>query len=322
MRLELRPGVAQRPPHATTVELTHAHGRASLVVTAEHGSATIGDRTWHDFGGDARLLAWALAYESLLMRLSDLFGTSLLPVALFDSPSPSSLEAWHWIEFRFQQDGKAGCDGVIGVDHALMESIAAAPGWQRGVDAGLHIERDAVPLPCRLSLPPAFLSAAVLRGLATGDVVIVGPRATVVAAMRLRVDTNERAINNAYAWIAAAVPGGISISRALTLAELRNDTTMSQDTPSKSSNPGEGASPDIRDSIRVRVELVVDTLEMTLSELDRLSAGQILSLGQPLDSATVSLRANGKTFASGELVSLGDLLGVKLTRIGENLGLQ
>ena len=121
-----------------------------------------------------------------------------------------------------------------------------------------------------------------------------------------------------HAWAASAEPGGIMITRALTEAELRNET-MTQDSPDDA-NATDTA--DVRDAIPIRVELLLDTLELSLAELERISAGQVLSLAQPIDGARVLLRANGKTFGSGELVSLGELLGVKLTRIGDQRGLQ
>lgn len=317
-RLELRPNVAQQAPHATAVELSHAHGRISLILTGEHGSAAIGDRTWHDFAGDARLLAWALAYEHLLARLSDLLGTPLLPVELLPAPRAAA-DVWHWIEFRYTQGEQRQCEGLLGLDRATTEALAAANGWQRGGAADSRIEHDDVPLPCSLTLPALFLPAATLRGLARDDVVLLGVRESILSALRLRTDTGRPSIDVRHAWIVAATHEGIAVSRALTQAELRNDT-MSQDIPA--AEPADDATPDIRDTIPIRVELVLDTLNLSLGELDRVGAGQILNLRQPVESASVTLRANGKVFGRGELVSLGEVLGVKVTRIGDDRGLQ
>ncbi|MEP7042832.1 MAG: FliM/FliN family flagellar motor switch protein [Dokdonella sp.] len=320
-RLELRADVAQEPPPATTIELSHAHGRTSLILTAEHGSATIGDRTWHDFSGDARLLAWTLAYDALVARLSDLLGTPLLPVELQAAPQPSAA-VWHWIEFRFTRGDHQECRGLLGLDRSTMATLTAATGWSRGGDGGLHIERDELPLPCHLELPPLVLPAATLRALNVDDVVLLGSRASITSTLRLCVDSDVAAIDTRFAWAAAIALGGIAITRALSPAEIRNDTMTTQNIPPCPDEAGGVAATDVRDAIPVRVELVLDTLQLSLAELGRFSAGQILGLRQPVEGARVSLRANGKTFANGELVALGELLGVKLTRIGDDLGLQ
>jgi len=319
-RLELRADVAQEPPAASTIELSHAYGRTSLVLTAERGSAGIGDRTWHDFDGDARLLAWTLAYDALLARLSDLLGLPLLPVALLPSPQPSAA-IWHWIEFRYTRSDQHECRGLLGLDRTTMATLSAASGWTRG-GGKVGVERDELPLACHLELPPLILPAATLRALNRADVVLLGARSSIASALRVRVDSGVAAIDSRFAWLAASTPAGIAITRGLLPAELRNEPMTTPDTPLHSDPSGEIAATDVRDAIPVRVELVLDTLQLTLAELDRFSAGQILGLRQPVEGARVSLRANGKTFASGELVALGELLGVKIARIGDDLGLQ
>lgn len=315
VRLELRSDVAQEAPHATTAELNHANGRLSLVLTAEHREATIGERSWHDFGGDARLLAWALAYEPLLARLSDLFGTPLLPAELRAAPDRQA-DILHWVEFRYGRGESEDCRGLLGLDRATLDALTAAPGWHRTEDDS-RIERDEIPLPCRLLLPLSDLPASMLRELDEGDVVLLGSRAIACSTLRLHADTGQVALDARHAWLAAAVAGGISITRPLSAAEFRN-LTMNE---SVVETPAETAAGDLRDSIPVRVDLLLDTLNLSLAELGRLSAGQILELRQPVEGARVELRANGKVIGSGELVSLGETLGVKVTRIGDERGL-
>lgn len=318
-RLELRSNVAQEAPHATTAELNHANGRIGLVLSAEQAGATIGDRSWHDFSGDARLLAWALAYEPLLARLSDLLGTPLLPVELRAAPDPKA-DVWHWVEFRYGRGERDECRGLLGLDRTTLDALAAAPGWRRA-DAGARIERDDVPLPCRLVLPVPDLPAATLRDLAEGDVVLLGSRMLATATLRLFADTGHAALDARHAWLAAAVAGGISITRPLSAAEFRN-LAMSENVPEAPVAGADNSAADARDTIPVRVELLLDTLNLSLAELGRIGAGQILELRQPVEGARVELRANGKRFGNGELVSLGETLGVKVTRIGDDRGLQ
>lgn len=317
-RLELRSDVAQEAPHATTVELGHANGRIALVLTAEHRVPTIGERSWQDFVGDARLLAWTLAYEPLLTRLSELLGSSLLPAELRTAPNRAA-DVWHWVEFRYGQDGGEDCRGLIGLDRATLDALTVVPGWHPA-DADERVEPDDIPLPCRLLLPITDLTAGTLRELVAGDVVLLGPRSIVTATLRLCAGTGQPALDARYAWLAAAADGGISITRPLSAAEFRN-LTMNESPEAPAADSGEGST-DFRDAIPVRVDLLLDTLTLSLGELGRVGAGQILELRQPVEGARVELRANGKVFGSGELVSLGETLGVKVTRIGDDRGLQ
>lgn len=316
-RLELRADVAQQVPHATTVELGHAHGRIRLVLAAEHGSAAIGDRTWHDFSGDARLLAWAIAYERLLTQLADVLGSPLLPLELQPAPGAAA-DLWHWVGFEHAHGEHASASGLLGLDRAMMEALAAAPGWVREDASTTSSRRDAVPLPCHVSLAPLWLPAAGLGGLEPGDVLLAGRRDAVLATLRLCACSGVPSIDHRYAWLAACGSEGLAITRPLTEVELRNDA-MTDDT---SIEPTPGEPGDVRETIPVRVDVVLETLQLSLGELARLGAGQVLNLGQPVDSATVSLRANGRVVGSGELVSLGELLGVKITRIGGDSGFQ
>ncbi len=319
-RLELRADVAQHAPHATTAVLTHAHGRVQLILTSEQGSAAIGDRTWHDFTGETRLLAWSLAYETLLGQLVEVLGTPLLPVELLPAP-PAPANVWHWAGFRFDGDG-SHCEGLLGLDRTTLDALASASGWDRDDgDAAARTGRSGIPLPCRLRLPAQMLPAATVRALQVGDALLIGQRAAAITDLRLCADTGESGFDLRHAWAASASAEGMTITRDLTEAELRNET-MSQDPPFEHDQLADEDVADVRDAITVRVELLLDTLHLNLSEIDRIGAGQILNLAQPVEGARVTLRANGKAFGSGELVSLGELLGVKITRIGDVRGFQ
>ena len=318
-RLELQSDVTQQPRHVTSVLLGHAYGHITLALAGEHGSAAVGDRTWHDFSGDARLLAWTLAYEPLVSRLSGLLGTPLLPIELLSTPAPSA-DIWHWVGFRFSRAG-AHCHGLIGLDRAATEALAAAPGWLRNADASPRIQLDELPLPCRLMLPAVELPKSTLRTLGRGDVVVIGPRAAALGNLRLRADTGDPRNDARYAWSARSTADGIAVVRALSEAEVRNEMMTPED-PAILPGGESADEGDPRDAIPIRVELLLDVLTLTLAEIGEISAGQMLALRQPVENARVTLRANGKVFGSGELVALGDVLGIKVTRIGDERGLQ
>src|SRR5690606_2610087 len=53
---------------------------------------------WSDYRGRARLLAWSLAHERALMRLSEVLGTSLVPQEANDDEGADDGGAV-WLEF-------------------------------------------------------------------------------------------------------------------------------------------------------------------------------------------------------------------------------
>ncbi|HST45505.1 MAG TPA: hypothetical protein VLK29_09825, partial [Luteimonas sp.] len=56
---------------------------------------------WSDHVGRSRLLAWSLAHEAQLVRLSDALATSLLPVA---DATPDDGDDGLWLDFHIDDD--------------------------------------------------------------------------------------------------------------------------------------------------------------------------------------------------------------------------
>lgn len=65
----------------------------------------------------------------------------------------------------------------------------------------------------------------------------------------------------------------------------------------------------------IPVELVfeVGRRQITLAELNDLQTGTTLELDRPVEESLVIVRANGRAIARGELVRIGDAIGVRLT---------
>lgn len=67
--------------------------------------------------------------------------------------------------------------------------------------------------------------------------------------------------------------------------------------------------------VPVVVEAILGRSEITIGELEQLKPGAQIELDATLDRA-VELRVNGRTIAHGEIVSVGDRFGVRITEIG------
>lgn len=66
--------------------------------------------------------------------------------------------------------------------------------------------------------------------------------------------------------------------------------------------------------VRVKVEVVVGTAELSVGELFALHADSVLALDQ-LKDAPLKVRLDGQTIASGTLVVVGDNFGIKISQI-------
>lgn len=67
--------------------------------------------------------------------------------------------------------------------------------------------------------------------------------------------------------------------------------------------------------MQVEVQIEVGRMMLPLSALQSLAVGQVFDTQQAAESNTVSLWAGGQRFAQGQLVVLGDRLGVRVMSI-------
>ena len=62
----------------------------------------------------------------------------------------------------------------------------------------------------------------------------------------------------------------------------------------------------------VKIEFEIGRLEMSVGELSALQPGYVFALPAHLEGANVTIRANGRAAGRGEVVAVGDTLGVRL----------
>jgi flagellar motor switch protein FliN len=70
------------------------------------------------------------------------------------------------------------------------------------------------------------------------------------------------------------------------------------------------------ETVDVRVEAYLGGASASLATLTALKPGSVIELDESL-AQPVELRVNGRTIARGELVSIGDRLGVRITEISK-----
>jgi type III secretion protein Q len=72
------------------------------------------------------------------------------------------------------------------------------------------------------------------------------------------------------------------------------------------------------DDIPVKLLFELGRIELSLAEIRQLAPGALLALQRPLDDS-VDILANGRRIGRGNLVQIGDSLGIRITRLFDNV---
>ena len=266
-----------------------------LQTTPAHG-----ELQWSDYQGRARLLAWSVAHERPLRQLSDALGVALLPL---EAPAPDDAAALTWLDIAID-DGESATHGALGLPPGWVERLAAR--------ATPPYENDPLPDARRwLDLPQALtigfsgprLDAAAWLALRPGDVVVVGRD----RALDCRAHACDRS------WpLAASTQGWRIDGPPHTLPFPQESSAMNQsDSVVDDDNP-DGNDDHPARSLPVQLDFELGRLELSVGELAALQPGYVFALPANLEGANVAVRANGRSVGRGELVAVGDTLGVRL----------
>ena len=108
-------------------------------------------------------------------------------------------------------------------------------------------------------------------------------------------------------WPLAPAAGGGPCAAPIPTAMYQEDSTI---TDHEGSPTAADADPARR--LPVRLEFELGRSELSVGELADLQPGHVFPLATALEGANVAIRANGRDVGRGELVAVGDTLGVRL----------
>lgn len=256
---------------------------------------------WTDYQGFVRCVAWTLAHERVLHALSALLGQALLPRKMFAAGNLAVDAFWLGLCADLTP---ARSVGVVGLPFAFAHTLADALRL-RGAPARPTPRHDLGALRETLHLcavgPP--LSAAEIAGLELGDVIVLGARANVLAELQL-----GRNLHRPARWPASWRDGRVHVRGSAASGYARsssvNDSAPANDT--REPRPATAAIP-------VALEFELGTVDANLRDLAQIEPGYVFDLPLQLDHAAVTIRSGGRRVGRGELVAVGDTLGVRLT---------
>lgn len=272
---------------------------------------------WSDYAGRSRVLAWSLAHEPHLMRLSEALGVALAP--LLDADQTAADDDALWLDFVIDDEAPAEAPDTARCPPATQGSLRLPAGWLERVLARAEppVEGEPPPplgrwrdLPASVSLrlTPPPLREDEWAALRPGDVVVAGRRGQ---PPRFEAHACGRLWPLAPSTQGWRVEGPVRHQSHLS----QETTTMSEhDTPAaKDAGANDAADADAgARPLPVQVAFEIAQLEMRVGELSALQPGYVFALPARLEGANVTIRANGEAVGQGELVAVGDTLGVRL----------
>lgn len=282
------------PARGLRLTLQSLVGELDVVVDAD-GRAELSfiERLLHD--ASQRALALDLANVLLAQALAEREAQSLdLRIQRLDAlrDHPVSAQAvQHTPQLRLGglSARLLGMDaefGLFALEEMRSRSSGPLPALARlGLAAVVELLRRAFP-------------AQVLSRLRPGDVVLAG-------ALPLP------------AWWRVGAGHGLRAAATVTLADGRVTLNASpephQDT-APMSHPDAQAAP-AAGEIDVPVHFEIDCASISLNDLAHLAPGHVVALNSPLAQATVQLRCQGQTIGRGQLIAVGDQLGVRIAHM-------
>ncbi|HDS1817667.1 TPA: FliM/FliN family flagellar motor switch protein [Pseudomonas putida] len=243
----------------------------------------IGAREWVQAVGP-QWSQW-LHQEGAGQEILDLFSAVSRPIQI----APDLLDYQRLFEFRLIQGAalQGACLPCIRTPQSDVW-VMEGPSQRKAPSRPLRAWLQAVPQVLRIVLGNSELARLPSRQLARGDVLVIAEQ-----------------------------------TRQLFMADLciGQFTFVKQGLHMKLTppdNPSPSA-PSVLFELPVKLEFVLGELNLSMATLNELIEGQVLPL-QATAASNVEVRVGGKCIAVGELVQLGDRLGVELREVGRGIG--
>ena len=213
---------------------------------------------------------------------------------------------------------------------AVLLHATSLAGWRALADAFATLSvRDAAPdiaLTLSLRAAPVPLTFDELARIEAGDVLLLDATArrdALVAALFLNQGSKHQRLPGSAAELRGTRAtithaGSAPIHRAAARRPSHEAFAMSVPPTDRAQAPSaQGEAFDL-DAVRVEVELELATLSLPLSALHALAVGQVFDTAQPIDGAGVVMWCGSQRLGVGQLVAIGDRLGVRVVALATN----
>lgn len=277
------------PRHvALLLELAIADALSALEASLGCGLAIMAVRTPHD---DRRNAAVALAFEVAVDRLGTSCGELLL-------------QPHHMTLFAQFLDR---C--------ALLLSRPAQAGEAKSIHAPSLAGEDSVG--AAIELPVTVCVRVAAATCRVGEIATLSPGDVVIA------DQCRQQAKTAVAVIAEHLAAPVDLTAAGARIAARPTRARGSLWEWSMENGGDSSQADVLqkadlDEIPVKLLFELGRIELSLAEIRQLAPGALVPMSRPLEDS-VEIFANGRRIGRGNLVQIGDSLGIRITRLFDNV---
>jgi type III secretion system YscQ/HrcQ family protein len=261
---------------------------------------------WRDYSGDTQLIAWTVTHEPLIALLRAVFQRDLVPECIDDCDAPLGASR---IRVGFAVSGADGPRVIAGLVileaatvSALAEAAALSPPRRQPARSDIHAR-------FQLHLDDVEILAQEIPCIERGSIVRLDNRTLATSRARIAIVAGAARLIADVTGTRATVAGF-----APALHPLNDEDTNSGDF--RMSNIDATADPRVTaDALPVRLTFCAGTVTLPFGHVADLAPGYVFELDKQLDDKVISVLANDVPIATGELVTIGDLVGVRITRM-------
>lgn len=246
-----------------------------------------------------------------LLRAFEALGMQGVELVSLDRAAPA-LRVGQCCAIAFRLGGQRIDATLERFDSGWLEALEALVARQYTPFA-THVSEIAVP--GRLLIGEKTMSVTMLDSLRTGDVILRALPDTMSAMLKQQSQTaRAQVVWGRYGTRQLRAIADVS-QQTLTLTE---NPTMNHDTQFSAPLTDSIDTPVEISHLDLPLKLEIDTVSMPVAQLSALRAGYVLELPTAVPDARIRLVTYGQTIGFGELVSVGDHLGVRLVQLSRS----
>lgn len=269
------------------------------------------DYSWRDHSGTAREIAWCASYPQILETAQQLFQRDWVPtdIRLDLGLDRKSVDAG----FVIERAGENIASGLCRLNADRQPRIDAADDR-----APARVMRQ-LPFVIPVVVDRASLTVDELRKIEIGAVIRINRRAflDIGAPLRLSAGNTDFLVNvtGTTLTVLDVAIGGAAAEINLEGKMVTNDNQLHQECGDRDDNDEFSTAPVDVAGMPVDVRFESGRIVTRYDQLCRIQPGYTYELGATLGEQSIDIIANGVLIARGELVNIGDQLGVRVTAL-------
>ncbi|CBL45607.1 Type III secretion pathway protein [gamma proteobacterium HdN1] len=265
-------------------------------------------KPWWCYEGAARSLAWSIDYQDTISVLESIFGCRFAPaeVTAYSSAHEAEFQNWLHLTFTIRVNGRAHQGKVILPDKTANKLASAASMLGRRSQSAFR----------HLSVGIGFETS--MGKFDVRECNEIRPGDVLLTSFRGRQELKYRICVNGITqdWEASSHENGIRLD-TISKFDMTGKAKMKLD-QNGSSGPSELGFMQKKklsslSQLPVELSLQVGQLQITLGELENLQPGYVFPMSSQNDELTLTVLVNQQPAGLGELVSIGNQLGVRIT---------